>query len=418
MKQMLPHIGFIFKRNIRDKKNIYYIIMLSLCSLLLICSLMFQYMRTNSKDWVRKNEIAMRQLSADPGEADATRFFSDNSYDFNIEELRKIPHVVDVHSSDYDFIVPEDVSIGDIKGTAIGLYYGGAGILPQVIEGDSFAETDENVLICPDKMYLDRFDEEPLVEELIDGRKLLGKTLKATHISRTFDNEKKEIVEKETNIEAKIIGIYNSSSRARSYATCYLPAKQLEKIRISDKDPTEISYNDFIVTVDSIENKKEVADALRARDFVVTDKAYYDSNEESQLRNIYYFVVIVMMISILLVSLAYIKKKILNNLSSIVLTKSLGYNKNQIRNLYLIDNMIVVLMSYMLSLILFMVTSVVVKNFFYASIKSLGVKWGVSLWPFLITFVILLIISSIVNYYYISKRIRKSPISVLNGETV
>ncbi len=25
MKQMLPHIGFIFKRNIRDKKNIYYI---------------------------------------------------------------------------------------------------------------------------------------------------------------------------------------------------------------------------------------------------------------------------------------------------------------------------------------------------------------------------------------------------------
>ena len=124
------------------------------------------------------------------------------------------------------------------------------------------------------------------------------------------------------------------------------------------------------------------------------------------------------MISIFLVSLAYIKKKIINNLSSIALTKSLGYNKSQIRNFYLIDNIIVVITSYMLSLILFIITSIVVKSFFYTSIKSLGVKWGVSLWPFLITFLVILIISSIVNYYYISKRIRKSPISVLNGETI
>ena len=34
MKEILPHIKFIYKRNIRDKKNIYYIIMMSLCSLL------------------------------------------------------------------------------------------------------------------------------------------------------------------------------------------------------------------------------------------------------------------------------------------------------------------------------------------------------------------------------------------------
>ena len=125
-----------------------------------------------------------------------------------------------------------------------------------------------------------------------------------------------------------------------------------------------------------------------------------------------------MIIAILLISLAYIKKKILNNLSSIVLAKSLGYNKNQIRNLYLIDNLVVVAMSYMISLTLFIIAALIVKNFFYTSFKSLGVKWNVSLSPFIITFVILFIISSIVNYYYISKRIRKSPFSILNGETI
>ncbi len=418
MKQMLPHIGFIFKRNIRDKKNIYYIIMMSVCSLLLICSFLFQHMRTHSKDWVKENEIGMRQLSANPGEDDAMKFFADNSYDFNIEELKKIPHVVDIHSSDYDFIASTDVSIGDIKGNYVVLYYGSKGITPEVIEGKSFDVDDENVLICPNKMYIDSYDGEPLEEELIDGEKILGKTFKATHIVRTFDNEKKEIVERETDIKAKVIGLYDSSSRSGSYASCYIPGKQLEKIRISEKDPNDNSFYDFIVTVDNIENKKSVATALRDRNFIVTDKAYYDSNEEREFKNIYYFVLIVMIIAILLISLAYIKKKILNNLSSIVLAKSLGYNKNQIRNLYLIDNLVVVAMSYMISLTLFIIAALIVKNFFYTSFKSLGVKWNVSLSPFIITFVILFIISSIVNYYYISKRIRKSPFSILNGETI
>ena len=97
MKQMLPHIGFIFKRNIRDKKNIYYIIMMSVCSFTLLCAFLFHHMYNYSDEWDKENNIYFRQLMLTPGYEEAMKFFENPTYDFHMEKLLEIENVVDVH---------------------------------------------------------------------------------------------------------------------------------------------------------------------------------------------------------------------------------------------------------------------------------------------------------------------------------
>ena len=417
MKEILPHIKFIYKRNIRDKKNIYYIIMMSLCSLLLLCILMFQHMRNNSKEWVLDHVKEMRQIIVAPGYDESMKFFSDKSYDFKIDELRKIPHVVDIHSSDYDFAILEDLKIDDIQGSDLWVYYGAEGVSPKIIKGESFDIKDRDVMICPNKFYPNSYMEDPDEKDLIDGDRILGKTLKGIHSVKIYDEKSNSFIKQNKEHEFKIIGLYNAEEYASHYATCYIPGRQLEEMIETAKGPIDYVTN-FIVTIDSIENKPEVIEAFRARDYTANNRAYYDKNEQHRINQTYYFILGVSLISILLVSLAYIKKKIINNLSTTALAKSLGYNKNQIRSFYLVDNALITTTSYILSLVLFTIAAIIIKKFFYMSLNRLGAEWNISMYPFIITFASMLICSSLVNYYYISKRIRKTPIGVLNGETI
>ncbi len=417
MKEILPHIKFIYKRNIRDKKNIYYIIMMSLCSLLLLCILMFQHMRNYSKEWVLDHVKEMQQLMVAPGYDESMIFFHDYSYDFKIDELRKIPHVIDIHSNDYDYTILHDIKVGDIKGKEIWVHYGTEGVSPKVIKGESFNIDDKDVIICPNKFYPSSYMEYPKEKDLIDGDKLLGKTLKGIHSVKVYDEKSNSLIDQNQDHEFKIIGLYDAEEYDRHYATCYLPGKQLEEI-IKTANGEKDYIAGFLVTVDSIENKPKVIEEFRARDYTTNDKAYYDKTEQHKINQTYYFILGVSLISILLVSLAYIKKKIVNNLSTTALAKSLGYNKNQIRSFYLLDNIFITISSFIISLFLFALVATIIKKFFYMNLNRLGAEWNISIYPFMITFASMLICSSLVNYYYISKRIRKTPIGVLNRKNI
>ena len=100
MKQLIPHIGLFFKRTIRDKKNIYYIIMMSICSFTLLCSFLFHHMYNYSDEWDKENNIFFRQLMVTPGYEEAMKFFENSKYDFHMEKLLEIENVIDVHESD------------------------------------------------------------------------------------------------------------------------------------------------------------------------------------------------------------------------------------------------------------------------------------------------------------------------------
>ena len=423
MKQMLPHIGFIFKRNIRDKKNIYYIIMMSVCSFTLLCAFLFHHMYNYSDEWDKENNIYFRQLMLTPGYEEAMKFFENPTYDFHMEKLLEIENVVDVHESDYDEASLKNVILNDeIHGDIVGLGYGSKDILPKIISGTDFNVDDKDVLVCPNKMYLYGYNylDEVNKKEIIDTKKYIGSTIKGSYDIKYYDEKTDSIKIKETkNREFKIVGVYDVKSTSNHMSYCYAPGEQVADIKkqtiLTDGSP---SFGSWGITVDDASNVDFIKKKLEDMGYIVTVAIFTEFSTEYTIKLICNSILFVSIVALLLVSLAYIKKKMVNNLYIIGLTKSLGYNSNDIRNLYLLDNTTILVISYVVSIILFIITSIVVHAFFMGRIGVLGIKWHLTLWPFIVSFLLMFIFSSIINIYYISKRIRKSLTSILNGETL
>lgn len=423
MKQMIPHIGFIFKRNIRDRKNIYYIIMMSLCSLLLLCALLFYHMYNYSEKWDRANNIYYRQLMVSPGYDQAMKFFENSKYDFHMEKMLEIEHIVDIHESDYDTVALKNIVLDDnVHGDIVGLNYGNHKIIPKVIQGESFDTNDKNVLVCPNKMYLYSYNysDEVRKKEIINTRKYIGKTIKGDYNIRYYDEKSDSIKTRETKEkEFKIIGIYDVESTNNQMSQCYAPGEQVKTIRkettVSDGTP---SFGSWRVTVDKVENLDEIKNKLEHMGYIVSVAVYTEFSTVYTTKLICNTIIFVSIFALLFISLAYIKKKILNNLYIIGLTKSLGYKSKEIKSLYLLDNAIILLMSYFLSILFFIIASIIINVFFIGRIGTLGIRWHLTTWPFITSLIIMIIFSSLINLYYISKRIKKNPTTILNGDRI
>ena len=418
MKQMIPHIGFIFKRNIRDRKNIYYIIMMGLCSLILLCCLHFMNMRNYGIRWMNEHEISSRQLVIKQSYDEILKYLNDKNYDFNIGQLKQIEHVVDVHSFNGDYIVLNNTKIGDFEGNYLGLYYGDNNIIPKVIKGKNINADEKNVIVCPAKFYPNTYSDNLKSSDLLDGKDILGKTISGSYSIRKLDEKTGKIVDDETiTLEFKVVGLYEYDSDSNSPSECYAPGKQVENIYKDMQKNNDSIDTSLLLTVDKFENKDLVKKELSKLGIMYSDKSYREENTEAIINSICETIILVSVSVILLVGLAYIKKKILNNMSEIGITKSLGYNKNQIRSMYILDNFSIVLLSYFLVNILLFPIVIIIRKFFYPSVKLLGVRWHIALWPFIATLFLMILCSSIINYFYISKRLKRNPTQMLNGET-
>jgi len=423
MKQLIPHIGLFFKITIRDKKNIYYIIMMSICSFTLLCSFLFHHMYNYSDEWDKENNIFFRQLMVTPGYEEAMKFFENSKYDFHMEKLLEIENVIDVHESDYDESSLKNVVLNDsIHGDIVGMGYGSNGILPKIISGRGFNVDDKDVLVCPDKMYLYcyNYSDEVNKKEIIDTKKYIGSTIKGSYDIRYYDEKTDSIKTRETkNMEFKIVGVYDVNSTSNHMSYCYAPGKQVADIKkqtiITDGSP---SFGSWRITVDNADNLDSVKKKLEDMGYIVSVAIFTEFSTEYTIKLICNSILFISIVALLLVSLAYIKKKMINNLYIIGLTKSLGYNPSDIKSLYLLDNIVILFISYLISIILFIITSIIINIFFIGRIGVIGIKWHLTLWPFIVSLLLMLIFSSLINIYYISKRIRKSPTAILNGETL
>ncbi len=418
MKQMIPHISFIFKRNIRDKKNIYYIIMMSLCSLVLLCCLQFMHMRNYENTWSNEHDISSRQIVVTQSYDEILKYLNDKDYDFNIGQLKRLNHVVDVHSLNVDYITLSNVKIEDFEGNYLGLYYGDKDIIPKVTKGRTISFDEENVMICPEKFYPNTYLDNLKSSEMLDGKDILGKTLSASYSIRKVDNKTGKIIEGEKNtLKLKIVGLYEYDNESNSPSVCYAPGKQVASIYKDMQKNNDSIDTALLLTVDKFENKEEVKNELLKLGIMHTDKAYREESTEAIINSICNTIILVSVSVILLVGLAYIKKKVLNNMFEIGITKSLGFNKNQIRSMYILDNCLIISLSYLLEVILLQPLLFIIHNFFYANVKLLGVRWHIAIWPFIVTYILMIICTSIINFFYISKRLKRNPTQILNGET-
>ena len=347
-KMLIDFIKLSFIKFIRNKKNIFYVLILSIFTVILLSLITFEKSLVNYIDNFIVKNIGFRTLSVSP---------KNSSKDLGYSELVNIEHVVDVHSANYDTAsVESSFKTEDLDGY-VDFVYANQNTLPNVIIGEKFNASDTGVAICPIDFLPSSEAYNLLVSEskILSGYKLLNSSFEAYYFSYIFDG--KRMVEKDKYTKSfKIIGIYDAKKVINPSNTCYISEKDMKEIKNITTIKTENTSYGFMVLVDDVKYVDNVLDNLHKIGFTrVNIRSQIDYDIINKIIFACNIVISVVIFSIVVIIINYNKKKFINDTKSIGLLKTMGYSNNNIVFLYLLDTVNTSIFSYLVGLLVFFI---------------------------------------------------------------
>lgn len=406
---LIDFIKLSFIKFIRNKKNIFYVLILSIFTVILLSLITFEKSLVNYIDNFIVKNIGFRTLSVSP---------KNNSKDLGYSELVNIEHVVDVHSANYDTAsVESSFKTEDLDGY-VDFVYANQNTLPNVIIGEKFNASDTGVAICPIDFLPSSEAYNLLVSEskILSGYKLLNSSFEAYYFSYIFDG--KRMVEKDKYTKSfKIIGIYDAKKVINPSNTCYISEKDMKEIKNITTIKSENTSYGFMVLVDDVKYVDNVLDNLHKIGFTrVNIRSQIDYDIINKIIFACNIVVSVVIFSIVVIIINYNKKKFINDTKSIGLLKTMGYSNNNIVFLYLLDTVNTSIFSYLVGLLVFFIIFYFLKFYFLKGLIYSGFEIILKLSTFLISVFIVIFISVVVVLNYFFKFRRKNIISMLEGD--
>ena len=334
---IIDFLKLSFIRLFRNKKNAFYVIVLSLFTVVLLSLLTFKNSLINYIDNFIIKNIGFRTISVSP---------RDDVEDFGYSDLISINHVQDVHSANYDTASVESTFKSDELDGYIDLVYANYSILPSNVVGEKFDADDTGFAICPIDFLPSSEAFNLLVDEkkFLSGYELLNTSFQINYYSYLFDG--KRLIENDKYIkEFKIVGIYDAKKVMNPSNTCYISKKDMEEIKSITTVNNENTIYGFMVIVDNIKNVELVLNDLEKKGFSrVNIRSQIDYDIINKILFACNIVVSVIMASIVIIIINYTKKKYFNDIKSIGLLMTMGYSNNIIVFIYLIKFKIISLL--------------------------------------------------------------------------
>ena len=406
---IIDFLRLSFIRLFRNKKNAFYVIILSLFTVVLLSLLTFKNSLINYIDNFIIKNIGFRTISVSP---------RDDVEDFGYSDLISINHVQDVHSANYDTASVESTFKSDELDGYIDLVYANYSILPSNVVGEKFDADDTGFAICPIDFLPSSEAFNLLVDEkkFLSGYELLNTSFQINYYSYFFDG--KRLIENDKYIkEFKIVGIYDAKKVMNPSNTCYISKKDMEEIKSITTVNNENTIYGFMVVVDNIKNVELVLNDLEKKGFSrVNIRSQIDYDIINKILFACNIVVSVIMASIVIIIINYTKKKYFNDIKSIGLLMTMGYSNNIIVFIYLLEIVYSSIFSYLIGLFLFLIIYNLIKFYFLKGLIYSGFEILLHLNTFLISVFVVIFTSIIVALLYFLKNKRKNINLMIEGD--
>lgn len=406
---IIDFLRLSFIRLFRNKKNAFYVIILSLFTVVLLSLLTFKNSLINYIDNFIIKNIGFRTISVSP---------RDDVEDFGYSDLISINHVQDVHSANYDTASVESTFKSDELDGYIDLVYANYSILPTNVIGEKFDADDTGFAICPIDFLPSSEAFNLLVDEkkFLSGYELLNTSFQINYYSYLFDG--KRLIENDKYIkEFKIVGIYDAKKVMNPSNTCYISKKDMEEIKSITTVNNENTIYGFMVVVDNIKNVELVLNDLEKKGFSrVNIRSQIDYDIINKILFACNIVVSVIMASIVIIIINYTKKKYFNDIKSIGLLMTMGYSNNIIVFIYLLEIVYSSIFSYLIGLFLFLIIYNLIKFYFLKGLIYSGFEILLHLNTFLISVFVVIFTSIIVALLYFLKNKRKNINLMIEGD--
>ena len=213
-----------------------------------------------------------------------------------------------------------------------------------------------------------------------------------------------------------MIGIYDNTSTMNFNNQCYIMSNDIkEMVSESSLDNLgENSYSYFDLVVDNVDNVEEVMGKIKDLGFnKVSVKNYFDSDMLQTIEISSIIVVTILVFLTIIISSSYIKKLVINDSWKIGILKTLGYNQKEVMKKYFGEVSLINGSVYLFSFLIFGIIFLLLKFTILSFVQYIGVNIRISLFPVIVTFIIIVIIPLITMFYNIYKYSKQNIIDLL-----
>lgn len=411
--------GFIKNalRNIkRNKKNKILILVFILLFLLLFTDIIIIKNFYEYYDYAINKNIGFRTLNVYNPSLSQTKA---------IKELKEIKHVSEVYGSMYgQTAVNSNLNDNGLDGR-IGLQYGTINTAPSSIIGKNIKDIKTGEIICPYEFYPDgnynnifEIDENKFLKE----SDTLNREIVINYFSYSTEIIDGKPVEqkKEFTKTMKIVGLYDETIFRNGINVCYATPEDIIEIQNSYNQFLENEeYASLNVIVDEEKNLQNVRKSIQDLGGYIVEKetiAHIDKVFVGTLFSLTIVFAIIIIISILFILKNYINKKIKSESNYLGILRSCGYTKNQVITQEIIENSSILLFSFIISTILFILIFTILENKILKYFKYIGFTISNNILLIFIIFILILIISELLNYSLIKKKINNTITNLLKEE--
>ncbi len=343
---------YIITKNIRNKRNIFLIILFLICFILVNFTIIYYQNHVYKINKSINDSIDGRTFLVSPKSNIIQNMTEEEfyNYKYDYDKINSIEHVVasfPAHvQSGYDSSLKDDYYDGTLF-----LKYGSKEILKMDVIGHKMNDDDRNVMICPIKFHPSSYSFENTGNlKFIDGKSLIGKKIDVMYDLYEKNEKGKNVIVGQKKIPFEIIGVYDNELNYEEYNTCFVGGKQLYEM-YDDYLGKLNSYQLYSIDVitDSAKNTSYVKGELNKLGYSTLNKVVIDYGELLHIEMICIGIIVITSILTLGISALYIKKYVIYSSYDIALLYALGYSKKKIEKIYFYNVLYVIGIGFIIS---------------------------------------------------------------------
>lgn len=343
----------------------------------------------------------------------------ENDIKKDIEDFLNIEHVLDAfNSNNWNTVLVSDLANENVDGT-ITLLRGSIKILPQITAGKTFEEGETGVAICPEKFYPNF---EPLQinkDKIIDGHTLLNASFTVEYNDYILNNLHRPEKNQTFTKEFKIVGLYDNSQRMNDNGVCYISVGDITEITNTENAwnksvlPTLVAVVD---TVDNIDNVISQAEKLGFENISLGSSLNMDLINIIRLSIVSVFCLI--LFTIIILTSAYVKKKINREEKTIALLRTYGYSKNTIRYLYVLEILVTNSFIFIIGIAIFLTSYFIALQNVVILVTANLMIGGITIGSLslIFTFLITVALPCLITTLHINKKCSQDIIKLIGNE--
>ena len=289
----------------------------------------------------------------------------------------KIPEITKIFKSNMELLTGANIheSTLDINGV-IDIYGVYKGINYEVDYGRKIKNKYE--IICP-STFSPRGSNS---EKIFQIQNIIGNDIDLSYNQYIVQNGKAEVY-KGHNEKVKLVGTYDINEQLTSYNTCYISTALFEEI-IRNRETMYANESEIVnpnrdlailLLIDDYNNMAKVQQELLNNN--ITSVPYYvlDDDLVQMMQTILKYVTIIVTVVSILCIYKFIKNNFIENKQNIALYKLIGYDNKFIRNVFVIQYILLTILSFIFSFLLTILVkyiAVYILNF-YPTFKVLSI---------------------------------------------